>query len=53
MKQSDVGLVFTMILTIEDLNGEAPVYNEMKQELLATGVRISDIQTAVRLTTRV
>ena len=53
VKQSDVGLVFTMILTIEDLNGEAPVYNEMKQELLATGVRISDIQTAVRLTTRV
>ncbi len=51
--QTDVGLVFTMILTIEDTQGEAPVYDEMKQALVATGVQISDIQTAVRVTQRV
>ena len=53
MRQTDVGLVFTMILTIEDTQGEAPVYDEMKQALVATGVQISDIQTAVRVTQRV
>lgn len=53
VKQTDVGLVFTMILTIEDPTAEAPVYDEMKQALVATGVRISDIQTAVRVTQRV
>ena len=51
--QTDVGLEFTMILTIEDTQGEAPVYDEMKQALVATGVQISDIQTAVRVTQRV
>ena len=51
--QTDVGLVFTMILTIEDTKSEAPVYDEMKQALVATGVQISDIQTAVRLTQRI
>lgn len=53
VRQTDVGLVFTMILTIEDTQGEAPVYDEMKQALVATGVQISDIQTAVRVTQRV
>lgn len=51
--QTDVGLEFTMILIIEDTQGEAPVYDEMKQALVATGVQISDIQTAVRVTQRV
>lgn len=51
--QTDVGLVFTMILTIEDTKSEAPVYDEMKQALVATGVQISDIRTAVRLTQRI
>ena len=53
VRQTDVGLVFTMILTIEDTLGEAPVYDEMKQALVATGVQISNIQTAVRVTQRV
>ena len=52
VRQLDVGLVFTMILTIEDPDGEAPVYDQMRQELLAKGVQISDIQTAVRVMPR-
>ncbi len=47
------GLVFTMILTIEDPDGQAPVYNEMRQELQAAGIHISDIRTAVRVASRV
>ncbi len=53
VSQTDVGLVFTMILTIEDMKGEEPVYNDLRQSLLAAGVQISDIQTAVRLTQRI
>lgn len=53
VKQAKGGLVFTMILTIEDSQGEAPVYHEMRQELQANGVQISDIRTAVRVASRV
>lgn len=46
------GLKFTIILTIEDPKGLAPVYNEMRLSLQAEGVQIRDIQTAVRVEQR-
>lgn len=47
------GLPFTMILTISDPDGEAPVYNEMRLSLQNEGVKIADIQTAARIMPRV
>lgn len=49
---NEQGVDFTIIMTISDPKGEAPVYNEMRQELQATGVQINDIQTAVRVMPR-
>ncbi len=49
----DVGIPFTAILTISDPDGDAAVFNEMRRSLQATGVQISDIQTAARVTPRV
>ena len=51
--QSAGGLEFTVIMTIEDPKGDAAVYHEMRQELKAAGVRIDDIQTALRIKPRV
>lgn len=47
------GIPFTAILTIEDLDKAKPVFNDMKQNLRALGVQISDIRTAARITPRV
>ena len=47
------GIPFTAILTISDANGEARVFDEMRRSLQATGVQISDIQTAARVTPRI
>ena len=47
------GLVFTIIMTIEDSSHIAPVYNEMRLMLQTAGVQISDIQTAIRISPRV
>ena len=47
------GVPFTALLTIEDLSGKKPVFQEMRQSLQSTGVVISDIQTASRVTPRV
>lgn len=47
------GVPFTAILTISDPKGEAPVYDQMRQNLRAIGVTISDIQTAARITQRI
>ena len=49
---NEQGVDFTIIMTISDPKGEVPVYNEMRQELQATGVQINDIQTAVRVMPR-
>lgn len=46
------GLKFTIILTIEDPKGIAPVYNEMRLSLQAEGVQIRDLQTSVRVEQR-
>ncbi len=51
--QAVPGLVFTIILTIEDSEQKAPIYNEMRQALTSAGVTVSDIQTAVRVMPRV
>jgi hypothetical protein len=47
------GLPFTVIVTISDPNGEAPVYDEMRYIVKSTGANISDIQTAARITQRI
>jgi len=49
----DTGVPFTVILTIEDMDAEKPIFNEMRQTLLTSGVQISDIRTAARITPRV
>lgn len=49
----DQGIPFTAILTIEDPDQDKPIFNEMRQNLQAGGVRISDIRTAARITPRV
>lgn len=47
------GVPFTALLTIQDPSGKAPVFQEMRNNLTAIGVRIADIQTAARITPRV
>lgn len=47
------GIPFTIIMTISDNSLEANVYDEIRQNLVAQGVQISDIQTAARITQRV
>ncbi|WP_374466592.1 S8 family peptidase [Ferrovibrio sp.] len=47
------GVPFTALLTISDPTGEHPVFNELRQNLTAVGVKISDIRTAARVTPRV
>ena len=47
------GVPFTALLTLSDPAGDQPVFNDMRQVLNALGVRIEDIRTASRITTRV
>jgi hypothetical protein len=47
------GVPFSAILTIADLEGAQPVFNDVRQSLQAMGVQISDIRTAARITSRV
>jgi hypothetical protein len=47
------GVPFTAILTISDLDGAKPVFNDLRQALTALGVQIADIRTAARITPRV
>ena len=49
----DEGVPFTAILTISDPDGKAAVFNDMRALLARTGVRIEDIRTAARVTTRI
>lgn len=50
---SDEGVPFTALLTIADLEGRRPVFNDLRQSLLASNVQIANIQTAARVTPRV
>lgn len=45
------GIHFSLILTIEDIDGVAPVFDEMRRSLAATGVRVNDLRTAVQVRT--
>jgi hypothetical protein len=47
------GVPFTVLLTISDPEGAAPVFNAMRQTLQSLGVQISDIRTAARIVARV
>lgn len=47
------GVPFTAIVTISDDRGEKPVFNDMRQSLQSSGIRIADIRTAARITSRV
>ncbi len=47
------GVPFTVIMTIADPQHIAPVYNEMRQNVIAEGAQIADIQNAVTITQRV
>jgi hypothetical protein len=47
------GVPFTALLTISDPSGDAPVFNDMRLLLASSGVRVEDIRTAARVTTRV
>lgn len=42
------GTPFVAILTIEDIEGQAPVFDEMRLSLVRQGIRVGDIQAAVR-----
>ena len=48
----DDGVPFTAILTISDPEGAQPVFNDLRQTLMALGVQIADIHTAARITPR-
>ncbi len=47
-----MGVPFSLIVTISDLNGSVPVFNQVRQQLLSHRVNISDIriQPRVRVT---
>jgi hypothetical protein len=47
------GVPFTVILTISDPKGEAPVFQEMRQFLQAQNINTADIRTAARIVTRI
>jgi hypothetical protein len=47
------GVPFTVILTIADLDGGGPVFNDMRQSLQALGAELAQIQTAARVVARV
>jgi hypothetical protein len=47
------GVPFSLIVTISDPAGAAPVFNEIRNSLQVSGVRISDIKVAARVTTRI
>lgn len=43
------GVPFSIIMTISDIEGEAPVYDELRNELIRTGARLENIAVAHRI----
>ena len=43
------GVPFTVLLTIADPDGTAPLFNTMRQTLQSFGVQILDIRTVARM----
>lgn len=48
----EAGIPFSVILTIEDVEKTAPVFNELRRALQSSGATISDIQTALTVRAR-
>jgi hypothetical protein len=46
------GTRFVAILTIEDPEGDRPVFNDVRASLLQTGVTLQDIRQAARVRPR-
>jgi hypothetical protein len=46
------GTPFVAILTIEDIDGEAPVFDDMKRSMIRNHAQIADIQVAARTRAR-
>ncbi len=46
------GVPFSLILTIEDPDGQTPIFQELRRQLVNNRVELNDIRTAVRLRTR-
>lgn len=44
----DEGIPVAVVVTIEDKNGKAPVYNEMHATLGVAGLKLNDIRTGLR-----
>jgi hypothetical protein len=47
------GIPFSLILTIEDDSGTAPVFQSLRQALVARRVELQDVRTAVRVRSQV
>ena len=47
------GISFATILTIADIDGETPIFNSMRAQLIAANVKLQDIQTTTRYMGRV
>jgi len=48
----DDGVPFALLMTITDLRGAAPIYEEVRAEILRRGLRMADITVAQRLRAR-
>lgn len=46
------GVPFTLVMTISDPKEEAPIYEEVRAEILRRGLRLADITIAPRLRVR-
>ena len=46
------GVPFTIVMTISDLDGTAPVYDEVRNEISRRGLELSDITLAHRVRPR-
>ncbi len=46
------GVPFTLIMTIRDLEDKAPIYEEVRAEILSRGLQIADVTVAHRIKTR-
>ncbi len=48
-EMSKEGVPFAVVLTLEDIDGAAPVFSELRQTLANSGVKLADIRTAQRI----
>ncbi len=48
----EYGIQFVAILTIEDIKGDAPVFDDLRQDLVSRSVQLSDLRVAGRTRAR-